>query len=206
MIRWRLYDQNPVRDMLEQMLQAAAQPGPHHRGEPMPINVHQSDADVWIEAALPGVQPDDIDLSCNEGLLTIRAHSEIQERDYFHQEMHSIGYLRQVVLPVECRFDQAEASFEHGMLRVRIPKQRPRAAEKIHIQVNRSAGPTTIEAAKGVGYREVAAKPKAKSGAKAAAKTAVMTAAANKPASKKASGGAARDRKAAPGSGSSPAR
>jgi HSP20 family protein len=158
----------------------------------MPINVHQSDADVWIEAALPGVQPEDIDLSCNEGLLTIRAHSEVEEREYFHQELRSIEYLRQVMLPVECRFDSAEASFEHGMLRIRIPKQRPHAPEKIQIQVNRKGGPTTIEAAKGVGYREVA--PKAKPRATA------------KPASKKASAGAAKVRKAAPGSGSAPSR
>jgi len=192
MIRWRSFDQNPVREMLEQMLQAAAQPAAHHRGEPMPINVHQSDKDLLIEAALPGVQPEDIDVSCNEGLLTIRAHSEIEEREYFHQEMHSIEYLRQVMLPVECRFDEAEASFEHGMLRIQIPKQRPHTPEKIHIQVNRKSGPTTIEAAKGVGYREVASKAKQK--------------AATGSASKKASDGAARGRKAAPGSGSGPAR
>lgn len=196
MIRWRFYDQNPVRDMLEQMLQAAAQPVPHHRGEPMPINVHQSDTDLWIEAALPGVKPDDIDLSCNEGLLTIRAHSEVEEREYFHQEMRSIEYLRQVMLPVECRFPEAEASFDQGMLRIRIPKERPQAPEKIHIQVNRKAGPTTIEATKGVGYREV--KPKAVAAAKPAARA--------KPASKKASGGGAKARKASPGSGSEPSR
>jgi len=190
MIRWRLPDQNPVRDMLEQMLQAAAQPAAHHRGEPMPINVHQSDTDLWIEAALPGVKPDDIDLSCNEGLLTIRAHSEVEEREYFHQEMRSIEYLRQVMLPVECRFPEAEASFDQGMLRIRIPKERPRAPEKIHIQVNRKAGPTMIEATEGVGYREV--KPQATAGVK--------------PASRKASGGGAKARKASPGPRSSPSR
>src|SRR5438105_4715795 len=201
MIRWRSFDQNPVREMLEQMLQAAAQPAAHHRGEPMPINVHQSDKDLLIEAALPGVQPEDIDVSCNEGLLTIRAHSEIEEREYFHQEMHSIEYLRQVMLPVECRFDEAEASFEHGMLRIQIPKQRPHTPEKIHIQVNRKSGPTTIEAAKGVGYREVAPKTKAKTVGKAAVKQAAA-----RPASKKASAGGAKARKAAPGSGSAPSR
>ena len=68
-------------------------------------------------------------------------------------------YLRQVMLPVECRFDKAEASVENGMLRVRIPKQRPQPPDKIHIKVNRSAGPTTIEAAKGIGYREVKPEP-----------------------------------------------
>ena len=55
MIRWRFNDNNPVREMLEQMLQAAAQQPAHGRGDPMPINVHQSESDLFIEAALPGL-------------------------------------------------------------------------------------------------------------------------------------------------------
>jgi HSP20 family protein len=170
MIRWRFNDNNPVREMLEQMLQAAAQQPAHGRGEPMPINVHQSESDLFIEAALPGVEPDDIDISHHDGLLTLRAHSSVAEKDYFHQEIRSIEYLRQVMLPVECRFDEAEASLDGGMLRIRIPKQRPQAPEKIHIKVNRKAGPTMIDAAKGVGYREVKPEPAATSIRKTATK------------------------------------
>jgi HSP20 family protein len=171
MIRWRFNDNNPVREMLEQMLHAAAQQPGHGRGEPMPINVHQSEADLFIEAALPGVEPDDVDVSYHDGLLTLSAHSEVPDHDYFHQEIRSIDYLRQVMLPVECRFDSAVASLDNGMLRIRIPKQRPQPPEKIHIKVNRSSGPTTIDAAKGVGYREV--KPgQAKAAPKPASKAA----------------------------------
>ena len=165
MIRWRLYDNNPARDVLEQLLHAASQQQATGRGEPMPINVHQSEQDLFVEAALPGVKPDDIDISYHDGLLSLRAHSEVAETEYYHQEMRSIEYLRQVMLPVECRFEEAEASLENGILRVRIPKQRARPLEKIHIQVNRSGGPKTIDAARGVGYREVRAAPRAKSAA-----------------------------------------
>ncbi|MDQ6918002.1 MAG: Hsp20/alpha crystallin family protein [Candidatus Dormibacteraeota bacterium] len=200
MIRWRFNDNNPVREMLEQVLQAAAQQPAHGRGEPMPINVHQSESDLFIEAALPGVEPEDIDISYSDGVLTLRANSTVAERDYFHQEIRGIEYLRQVMLPVECRFDKAEASVENGMLRVRIPKQRPQPPEKIHIKVNRSAGPTTIEAAKGIGYREL--KPE----------TAVTPTPRTKPNTprkapmKTASGGAAGARKAEPGPRSGRAR
>jgi HSP20 family protein len=172
MIRWRFNDNNPVREMLEQMLQAAAQQPAHGRGEPMPINVHQSESDLFIEAALPAVDPDNVDISYHDGVLTLRAHSEVAEKDYFHQEIRSIEYLRQVMLPVECRFEAAEASLENGMLRIRIPKQRPEPPEKIHIKVNRSSGPTTIDAAKGVGYREVKSEPTAKPAPKPAKKRA----------------------------------
>ncbi len=190
MIRWRFNDNNPVREMLEQMLQAAAQQPAHGRGEPMPINVHQSESDLFIEAALPGVGPEDIDISYSDGVLTLRAQSTVAEKDYFHQEIRSIGYLRQVMLPVECRFEKAEASMENGILRIRIPKQRSQPPEKIQIKVNRSAGPTTIEATKGVGYREVKSEPAATAAVKASPKAP----------RKKASGGAAEARKASPGS------
>ena len=171
MIRWRFYENNPVRELLEQVLQAATTaPAPGGRGEPMPINVHQTDSDVFLVAALPGVAPEDVDLSYHDGLLTLHAHSVLRDADYFHQEIRSAEYFRQVMLPVECRFEEAEARLENGLLEVRIPKERPRAPEKIRIQVNRRSGPATIEAAKGTGYREVkatAGKVKAKPAAKA---------------------------------------
>ena len=50
--------------------------------------------------------------------------------------------------------------------------QRVSADEKIHIKVNRSSGPTTIDAAKGVGYREVKPEPAAKPAPKPAKKKA----------------------------------
>jgi HSP20 family protein len=200
MIRWRFNDSNPVRELLEQMLQAAAQQPAHGRGEPMPINVHQSESDLFIEAALPGVDPDEIDISHHDGLLTLRARSSVAEKDYFHQEIRSIEYLRQVMLPVECRFDEAEASLDGGMLRIRIPKQRQQAPEKIHIKVNRKAGPTMIDAAKGVGYREVKPKPAATTIRKTATK------ARSKVVGKTAPDRAAGARKASPGPRSSPAR
>lgn len=196
MIRWRLYDNNPVREMLEQMLQAA-QPRPGGgRGEPMPINVHQTEADLILVAALPGVTPDSIDISYHDGLITLQARSAVADAEYFHQEIRGVDYFRQVMLPVECRFEEAEAHLENGMLEVRIPKQRPKPPEKIRIQVNRSAGPTTIEAAKGVGYREVRA------GAKAASPRPAPKA----PPRRKASGASGAGRKARPGSGPEPAR
>src|SRR5205807_1654281 len=125
MIRWRFYDNNPMREMLEQMLHAAQQPAPAGRGEPMPINVHQSETDLFLVAALPGVAPDDIDISYHDGLLTLRARASVAEAEYFHQEIRGVEYFRQVMLPVECRFEEAEAQLANGMLEVRIPKQRP---------------------------------------------------------------------------------
>ena len=169
MIRWRFYDPSPMRDLLEQMIQAAGRPAAPAggRGEPMPINVHQTATEVVVEAALPGVAPDAIDIDFTDGVLTLRARTEFAERDYLHQEMHSLEFMRQIALPVECRWEEASADFEQGILEIRIPKQRRQQPEKIRIQVNRkSEGGTTIEAQRGKGYEVSEGKPARNTGAR----------------------------------------
>lgn len=104
---------------------------------PMPMNVYEDVDALVVEASLPGVSPDDVELSCLDGVLTIRARSRVAEREYLHQEISSVEYLRRISLPPDCRFDQAEASAEHGLIIVRVPKNRPRAPEKIRIQITR---------------------------------------------------------------------
>jgi HSP20 family protein len=153
MIGWRFYDSNPLRDALEQMAaEHRRRPG---RGEPMPINVYEDSGAVVVEAALPAVTAERVDLSCSEGLLTIRARADIPEREYIHQEMGTVDYLRQVVLPGDCRFDEAEASFDSGILTIRVPKVKLKTPEKIRIQVTKRDSGQTLEAHPGSGYSEV---------------------------------------------------
>jgi HSP20 family protein len=141
-----------MREMLEQLAGSERRrPG---GGDPVPINVYEEGGAVVVEASLPGVTPDDVDVSCSDNVLTIRGKVHIPEREYLHQEMSDHEYLRQIALPADCRFDQAEASVEHGLLTVRIPKVRPQAPEKIRIQVNRKTSAEPIDAEKGSGYSE----------------------------------------------------
>ena len=113
---------------------------PRQRGTgpvPMPLNVSEDGDALLVTASLPGVGPDDVELSCQDGILTIHGRARVAEREYLHQEIHGIEYLRRVSLPPDSRFDQAEASAEFGLVTIRIPKARPRAPEKIRIQITR---------------------------------------------------------------------
>ena len=157
MIRWRFPDPS-FRDLMDQVLQQA----PRHwrseltRGEPMPLNVHETDTETIIEAALPGVKPEDVEITGNEGILTIRASSRIEEKDYHHQEIYSVEYQRQLSVPQNVRLDEARAEFEHGILKVHLPKQQPKAPERVRIEVSGGSGAgMPIEASKGDGYSEV---------------------------------------------------
>lgn len=106
-------------------------------GEWMPVNVFEDGDAVVVEAALPRVRPEDVDLDCTDNVLTIRGRAQVPEREYLHQEMRPAEYHRQIALPGDCRFEDAHAAVEDGVLTVRVPKVRPRAPERIRIQVNR---------------------------------------------------------------------
>ena len=162
MIGWRLYEPGPLRDALEQLIQESrTRVRDSPRGEPMPINVYDDESDLVIEALLPGVRPEDVDLGCTENLLTISAELGVADRDYQHQEIHTTRFHRQLMLPPDCLFDQASASSEAGVLTIRIPKARPRHPERIRIEVARK-GPSgdAIEAKRGRDYDEVRKPPR----------------------------------------------
>jgi HSP20 family protein len=157
MIRWPYYESSALRPLLDHLLQEERQRS-SSRGEPMPVNVYESDGDLVVDAAIPGVRPEDVDIQCGDGVLTIRARSSVPEREHLHQEIRPTEYMRQLALPGDCRFDAAKAEVENGILTIRIPKHRPRAPEKIRIQVARRNDPATTIEAKPGSYSEV--KPK----------------------------------------------
>jgi HSP20 family protein len=135
-IGWRFSDPgpNPLRDMLEQIM---AERRSGSGGDWMPVNVFEDGDAVVVEAALPRVRPEDVDLDCADNVLTIQARSQLPQREYLHQEMGPAEYRRQIALPGDCRFEEAAAAVEDGLLTIRVPKVRPRTPEKIRIQVNR---------------------------------------------------------------------
>ena len=157
MVRWPFFEPTPLREVMESLLREQRRRGT--RGEPMPVNVSEEPEAVVVEAMIPGVDPDAVEIQGGDGLLTIRATSRVPEREYVHQEIQPIEWLRQLALPPDCRVEEAVASAENGILTIRVPKTRPKAPEKIRIQVQRrQSGSETIEARPGSGYSEV--KPK----------------------------------------------
>ena len=97
-------------------------------GEPSPLalDVSTSNDALVIEAALPGVRPDDVDITVEEGTLTIRGQTSSERRegegDYLVQEIRRGEFSRSVTLPSGLEPDKATASFDNGVLTLRVPK------------------------------------------------------------------------------------
>jgi HSP20 family protein len=92
----------------------------------LPLDVTQDPNELTIEAALPGIRPDDVDITVENGTLTISGRTQEErsadEGSYLVQEIRRGAFSRSLTLPQGLEPDKAEATFENGLLKLRIPK------------------------------------------------------------------------------------
>lgn len=103
------------------------------------MDVSETDKEVRIQAELPGVSENDIEVSLNEDVLTIRAEKKQErkeEREGVHFSERAFGtFQRSLRLPFQVNPDQVQARFENGVLNVTLPKtQLQERSRRIQIQ------------------------------------------------------------------------
>ncbi|HEY7270289.1 MAG TPA: Hsp20/alpha crystallin family protein [Dehalococcoidia bacterium] len=102
-----------------------------------PVEVSESNGEVEVWASLPGVRAEDIDVTVNDDLLMIKAESrkesEEKHKNYYRQELRYGMMQRGITLPCRVETDRAEATFENGMLRLRLPKSETERPKQIHV-------------------------------------------------------------------------
>jgi HSP20 family protein len=106
----------------------------------VPLDVVQQGDNVVIRASMPGVNPDNIDVSIEDNVLTIRgesAHeSEHKEGNYLMRERRSGSFYRALRLPDTVDTDQAHPFYEHGVLTITIPKAESKKAKQLKVSVD----------------------------------------------------------------------
>ncbi|MGZ5077264.1 MAG: Hsp20/alpha crystallin family protein, partial [Methylobacter sp.] len=95
-------------------------------------------SDIEVQAALPGVKKEDLDVSVTNQAITIRAASnqekkEEQKGKYFRREISRGEFQRTLSLPDNVDSDQAKASFKDGILTINIPKTEKSKRKNIEI-------------------------------------------------------------------------
>lgn len=116
-------------------------------GSGVALDVYQTDTDVVVKAALPGVKPEDVEITITGDTLTIKGETkteeEVKRENYFRQERRHGTFSRTVTLPSNLQTDKAEATFEHGVLTLTVPK-----AEEVRPKTIKVQAKDTIEAPK----------------------------------------------------------
>lgn len=126
-------------DEFEKMLQEFRSRHPMKKEEGfMPaVDVYEKGDNVIVEAPLPGIDPKDVEVSLDSGVLTIKGKKEhkkeVDEKDYYHKEVRYGVFARSVQMPVTVLPEKAEATTENGVLKIMVPKA---PAEKPDSKIN----------------------------------------------------------------------
>lgn len=95
-------------------------------GVGLPVDVSMNADELVVQAQLPGIKPDDVDITVENGTLTIRGETASETRegegDFLVQEIRRGTVSRSISLPNGVEPDKATATFENGVLTLRIPK------------------------------------------------------------------------------------
>ncbi len=90
------------------------------------VDVYNTPTEIVIKTMVPGVKPEDLDVSITRDSVTIRGERNedrtVSSEDYIHQELFWGVFYREIPLPEEIDVDEAEAIERHGLLILRLPK------------------------------------------------------------------------------------
>ena len=102
------------------------------------VDIFDHDADVEVQAALPGVKKEDLDVSVTNQAITIRTSSKEEKKEekkgkYFRREIMHGEFQRTLPLPGNVDGEKANASFKDGILKVTIPKTEKSKRKSIEV-------------------------------------------------------------------------
>lgn len=113
---------------------------------PPPVDLYETDDALVLSAAIPGVKPDNLSLTITGQTLTLRGEVEsppdIENDRYIYRERRYGAFQRQIALPVRVESDGAEATFENGVLTLRIPKAAEVQPRRIEVKALKQAQPS----------------------------------------------------------------
>lgn len=103
-----------------------------------PVDIFETDERVVVKAALPGIKPDDVEISVSEGVLLVKGESSSEEstdgESYHTREIRYGAFQRAIRLPAEVSDEKAEAEFKDGVLTVTLPKAEEVRPKQIKIK------------------------------------------------------------------------
>ncbi|OGI28525.1 MAG: hypothetical protein A2288_01020 [Candidatus Moranbacteria bacterium RIFOXYA12_FULL_44_15] len=102
------------------------------------IDVYQTENDIVIKSTIAGVKPEDLDVSINNDMLTVRGErkqdEEVPADNYYYQECYWGTFSRSVILPIDVLAEKIEASMKNGILTIRMPKAETNKTKKIQVR------------------------------------------------------------------------
>ena len=103
----------------------------------LPLDVAENENEFVVKASLPGVRPDDVQITVHGDTLTIQGESKAEEEkkgEHWHLRERRFGqFQRSLSLSTPVDSDKARAQFEHGVLTLVLPKSEQAKPRQIKI-------------------------------------------------------------------------
>lgn len=108
-------------------------------GRDVRVDIRETDTEIVLEAELPGVKKEDIEITLDDNHLTLRAKTQAEteeKRDnYLRRERRSGSLTRSFLLPAEVKEEEVKARFENGLLELKLPKKEPGRTSRRKINI-----------------------------------------------------------------------
>jgi HSP20 family protein len=118
------------------------------RPDSIPMDVIEHDDSFEVRASVPGVKPEDVEVTVQGERVTIRAEVRADEErrgDNWLMREHRYGTTqRSITLPVPVSSDNAEARIENGVLTLRLPKVQGTQARRITVATSQASSAPTV--------------------------------------------------------------
>jgi HSP20 family protein len=141
--RWDPFSElNEMRSMMDRMLERAFTV-PEAGWQPtwdLPLDMIENNDEYVVKASIPGVNPDDLDITINDRSLTIKGQSKgedenIEDQHYHLRERWFGSFTRSITLPNRIKSENIQASCENGILTLHLPKTEEVKPKRISVQV-----------------------------------------------------------------------
>jgi HSP20 family protein len=105
------------------------------------LDVAENKDEFVVKASIPDINPDDLEITFTDSTLTIKGETkedkDIKEEQYHLRERRYGSFSRSITLPNKVKADAIEASYDAGVLTLKLPKTEEVKPKKIAIQTPR---------------------------------------------------------------------
>ncbi|MCB8927985.1 MAG: Hsp20/alpha crystallin family protein [Ardenticatenaceae bacterium] len=152
MIRWNPFGEmarmrNEIDRLFEDAFNAPVGKWERNSVWGFPLDVTENEDTFTVKAAVPGMNPDDLEITITDNVLTIKGETqdeEVRDDEKVHLRERRFGsFMRSISLPTPVESDNVEANMENGVLTLQIPKAE--AVKPKRIAVHAGNGATVLE-------------------------------------------------------------
>jgi len=104
------------------------------------IDMLEDETKILIEAEMPGIALEDVELTVDDGILTLKGKKLLNKsgdkKGYLMMERSCGSFTRSFALPSSIEIDQIHASYDKGILSIEVPKKPPKVPKQIKVNIS----------------------------------------------------------------------